>query len=216
MLFRSPSRADPTSTSVSEHPDLGAIASRVRGPHPDAVPRYVSLPRHTYMTRPAYLGLHHGAFVVGDPSNKDFKPPVLQVAAGADGRGLSSRRSLISQLDKLRGDIDLRGSLDGTDKFRDLAFAMLTGPQVATAFDLTQEDDALRDRYGRHTWGQSCLLARRLAEAGTSVITLYIDTPKTGPEFTNWDDHIMNAGRPGHFASYMRSEERRVGKECRL
>src|SRR5262249_50066080 len=43
------------------------------------------------------------------------------------------------------------------------------------------------------------------AEAGTSVVTLYIDTPKTGPEFTNWDDHIMNAQRPGHFGGYMKT-----------
>ena len=49
-----------------------------------------------------------------------------------------------------------------------------------------------------------CLLARRLAEAGTAVINIYFNTPKTGPEFTNWDDHPGNAGRPGHFAKYMR------------
>jgi uncharacterized protein (DUF1501 family) len=76
------------------------------------------------------------------------------------------------------------------------------------AFDLEREDPRLRDRYGRHRWGQSCLLARRLVEAGTSVVTLYIDTPKDGPEFTNWDDHPGNAGRPGHFAKFMETRLR--------
>ena len=52
-------------------------------------------------------------------------------------------------------------------------------------------------------WGQGCLLARRLAEAGAAVINVTINTPKNGPEFTNWDDHIQNAGRPGHFGQYM-------------
>ena len=69
---------------------------------------------------------------------------------------------------------------------------------------IDQEADALRDRYGRNEWGQACLLARRLAESGTSVVNIYFNTPKTGQEFTNWDDHIGNAGRPGHFAKYMR------------
>lgn len=203
LTGKTPTRPDPTSTSKSEHPDLGSIAARLNGPHPDAIPRYVAIPQPLYMTRPAYLGLHHGAFAIGDPSKADFKPPALQLAAGVDGRLLDDRRGLIRQLDRLRAGIDLRGSFDGTDQFRELAFSMLTGPKVASAFDLTKEDDTLRDRYGRHLWGQSCLLARRLAEAGTSVVTIYIDSPVSKPEFTNWDDHILNAGRPGHFAEYM-------------
>ena len=68
---------------------------------------------------------------------------------------------------------------------------------------MSAESDRLRDRYGRHLWGQACLLARRLAVAGAAVLSLYIDTPKTGPEYTNWDDHIQNAGRPGHFGQYL-------------
>jgi hypothetical protein len=207
LTGKTPTRPDPASLSISEHPDLGSIASRVHGQHPQALPRYVAMPRTTYMTRPAYLGLHHGALVVGDPSSREFKPPVAQLPAGQEGRGLDNRRALVRELDRLRGDHDLRGSLDGTDRFRELAFDMLTGPAVARAFDLASESDSLRDRYGRHLWGQSCLLARRLAQAGTSVITLYIDTPRNGPEYTNWDDHIMNAGRPGHFAGFM---ERRL------
>lgn len=205
LTGKTPTRPDPTSTSKSEHPDLGSIASRAHGMHPRAIPRYVAIPAPTYMTRPAYLGVHHGPFVVGDPSSPDFKLPALQLATGTEANGLDDRRTLLRQLDLFRADLDLRGSLDGTDKFRELAFSMLTGPEVAAAFDLSRETDALRDRYGRHLWGQSCLLARRLAEAGTSVISLFIDTPKSGPEFTNWDDHPGNAGRIGHFGGFMRT-----------
>jgi hypothetical protein len=204
LTGKTPTRPEPTSTTMSEHPDLGSIASRVHGQHPDAIPRYVAIPRNLYMTRPAYLGVHHGSFVVGDPSLKGYKPPTLQLAVGRDAQGLDDRRGLIGQLDRLRGNLDLRGSLDGTDKFRDLAFDLLTGPNVAAAFDLTKEDERLRDRYGRNRWGQACLLARRLAEAGTSVVTLYVDTPKDGPDFSNWDDHIGNNGHPGHFGHYVK------------
>ena len=89
------------------------------------------------------------------------------------------------------------GQFEGTDQFRATALQMLTSPQVARAFDIGQESDRLRDRYGRNIWGQGCLLARRLAEAGTAVTTVVINTPHNGQEFTNWDDHIQNAMRPG-------------------
>lgn len=204
LTGKTPVRPDPASQSVGEHPDLGAVASKLRGVHPDAVPRWVAIPQKPYMTRPAYLGLHHGAFVVGDPSRPDYKPPHLTLATGLDGHGLDNRKNLLRQFDRLRADLDLHGNLAGNDRFRDLALRMLGSPKTAAAFDLAQEDDALRERYGRNLWGQSFLLARRLAEAGTTVVTVFVDTPKTGQEFTNWDDHIMNAGRPGHFGDYMR------------
>ena len=204
LTGKTPSRLDPSSQSVSEHPDFGSIADRMLGLHPDAIPRYVAVPQRPYMTRPAYLGVHHGSFVPGNPADADYAPPRLQLAAGLEGAGLDQRRTLLAQLDKFRSDLDQRSSLDGTDKFRELAFQMLTSPRTADAFDISREDAELRDRYGRNTWGQSCLLARRLAEAGTSVVSVWINTPRSGEEFTNWDDHGANAGRPGHFAKYMR------------
>ncbi|HEY0983025.1 DUF1501 domain-containing protein [Schlesneria sp.] len=205
LTGKRPSRLDPTSQSKSEHPDFGSIASKVRGMTHNSLPPYVTLPMKPYMTRPTYLGVHHGPFEVGDPSLPNFAPPHLKLAAGLEGQGLEDRKNLLRQLDRLRGNLDQSGSLKGTDQFRNLAFQMLTAPEVADAFDIQREDPVLRDRYGRNLWGQGCLLARRLAEAGTAVVNLYIDTPQTGPDYTNWDDHSGNAGRPGHFAGYMRT-----------
>lgn len=196
-------RPDPTSTSKSEHPCLGAIASKIRG-FAKVMPPYIAVPNQLYMVRPRYLGLHHAAFNAGDPSQPEYRLPGVRLPAGVDGARLNERRTLRDQFDQLRRDLDVQGQLEGTDQFQQLAYQMLTSPQMARAFDLRQESDRLRDRYGRHLWGQGCLLARRLAEVGAAVITVYIDTPRTGPEFTNWDDHIENAGRPGHFAEYMR------------
>lgn len=205
LTGKRPSKLDPTSQSKSEHPDFGMVASSLRTGSSRAIPQYVTIPSKPYMTLPTYLGVHHGSFELGDPSVKDYSPPHLRVAADFAGPRLNDRQSLLTQLDRLHGDLDQRGSLAGADQFRKLAFEMLTSREVAEAFDVSRERDELRDRYGRHLWGQGCLLARRLAEAGTAVINLYIDTPQNGPEFTNWDDHIGNAGRPGHFAGYMRT-----------
>jgi uncharacterized protein (DUF1501 family) len=195
---------DPLSQSKSEHPDFGSVASKVRGLGPDAIPPYVGIPSGPYMTRPAYLGMHHAAFNSGNPEAPNYRPPQLSISAEKAAL-LDNRKQLLAELDRYRRENDPSEKLKSTDEFRSLAYELLTSPKAAAAFDLSKEDDQLRDRYGRHAWGQGCLLARRLAEAGTAVISVTINTPKNGPEFTNWDDHIMNAGRPGHFGDYMRT-----------
>lgn len=203
LTGKTPAVPDPTSTSLSAHPDFGSVASRMRGDHPEGLPRYVGIPSRAGMTRPTYLGLQHAAHSAGDPSTPGYAPRGLKLAAGVDGERLLQRRRLRNQFDGLRAGLDTAGQLEGADRFRDRAFQVLTSERTARAFDLDREDPKLRDRYGRHLWGQSCLLARRLAEAGTAVVTVSINTPMNGPEFTNWDDHILNAMRPGHFGGYM-------------
>ena len=156
------------------------------------------------MTRPTYLGPEHAALDIGDPSAASYRPPQISLA-GLDLTRLQSRKQLLGVIDPFRRAHELAAPrVQALDRFRERAYELLTSPTVAAAFDLSLEQAKLRDRYGRHLWGQGCLLARRLAEAGSAVVSLYIDTPKTGPEFTNWDDHIMNAGRPGHFADFMK------------
>ena len=204
LTGKRPTVLDPTSGSKSEHPDFGSVTCAVNGFSEKVMPPYVAIPRAPYMTRPTYLGLHRSAFETGDPNSKSYQPPQVKLAAGRDRNFLAQRQSLLQKFDRLRSDLDTGGQLEGTDRFRDMAFELMTSPHVAKAFAIDQEPDELRDRYGRNEWGQACLLARRLAESGTSVVNIYFNTPKSGPEFTNWDDHIGNAGRPGHFAKYMR------------
>jgi uncharacterized protein (DUF1501 family) len=127
----------------------------------------------------------------------------VSLAAGRDVRSLDDRRNLLAQFDRFRAGVDQSGVMASTDTFRSLAFQMLTSTRVADAFDVGQEDPKLRDEYGHNMWGQGCLLARRLAERGVAAINVYINTPLNGDEHTNWDDHIQNAGRPGHFGKYM-------------
>lgn len=204
LTGKMPTKLDPTSTSKSEHPDFGMVASKALGWHARALPRYVAVPQAPYMTRPNYLGVDHAAFATGDPQSAAYPPPQLRLARGPDGLALADRRAVLSRLDRVRWGHDRLGGARGADRFWEQAFQLLTSPAVAAAFDINREDPRLRDRYGRNLWGQACLLARRLAEAGTSVINIFADTPLSGPEFTNWDDHPGNAGRPGHFAEYMK------------
>jgi hypothetical protein len=96
---------------------------------------------------------------------------------------------MLEQFDGIRRSQEGHGG-GGGDPFREAAFQMLTSPRVASAFDLSREDPRLRDRYGRHLWGQSCLLARRLAEAGSSVITIDALAPSLSERYFSWDDHI--------------------------
>lgn len=202
LTGKRPTVLDPTSNSKSEHPDFGSVASKVRGVGADAIPPYVAIPSRLYMTRPTYLGSHHAAMELGDPSRDDFRPPYLALAADSVST-FDDRRSLLAGLDRLRSDLDRTGQLSGADEFRSRAFELLTSTRLADAFKIDAEPSPLRERYGRNLWGQACLMARRLAEAGSAVINIYFDTPKTGQEFTNWDDHVGNAGRPGHFGTYM-------------
>jgi hypothetical protein len=196
LTGKTPDRPDPTSTAVSQHPDLGMIASRVRGPRPDGLPQYVGIPNQPFMTRPTYLGLGYQGFNAGDPSLPSYTPPKLARAAAVGANRFDDRRLLLRQLDALRRELDYKGGLEGSDKLRDSALRMLTNAEMARAFDLNLEDPRVRDRYGRHLWGQSCLLARRLAEAGAGVVTIDALAPEPGkPVYFSWDDHA--SAQPG-------------------
>lgn len=190
LTGKTPVRPDPTSTAFSEHPDFGMVASRLCARGASAIPRYVGIPKQPFMTRPTYLGAAHAAVATGDPSVEDFKPPNLTLPAGIDGNRLTDRRHLQAQFDRMRRDLDRRGALAGIDEFDACAYDLLLNPQVASAFDIGREDEATRDRYGRHLWGQSCLLARRLAESGVSVITIDALAPTLSDRYFSWDDHI--------------------------
>lgn len=187
LTGKTPSVADPTSTAKSEHPDLGMIASRLRGSRPDGLPQYIGIPTQPFMTRPQYLGVSHSAFVTGDPSAENFRPANLSIHGGLNARRLDDRIGLAKQFEQHRQRLD---TTNGLEAFHQQALQLLTSTSVAKAFDLSCEDPKLRDRYGRHLWGQSCLLARRLAEAGAGVVTIDALAPKLGtPLYFSWDDH---------------------------
>lgn len=184
---------DPTSTALSAHPDFGMVASKARGLRADGLPGYVGIPQQPFMTRPAYLGVGYKGFNAGNPAAANYAPPSLALEGGVRPEQFFERRQLLAGFDRLRREIDHSGQLSGTDELRSAAMQMLTNPQIAQAFAIDREKAKTRDRYGRHLWGQSCLLARRLAEAGVSVITIDAHSPVPGPVYFSWDDHANPA-----------------------
>ena len=197
LTGKTPEAPDLTSTAISKHPDLGMIVSRVRGLRADGVPEYVGVPNMSFITRPNYLGVAHKGFASGDPTRDDPTPPELRLAPGLTPRALDRRAALLRHLEADRSVADGRHAQEGFARVRDAAIHLLTRPEVGAAFDLRQEDAALRDRYGRHLWGQSCLMARRLTEAGAGVVIVDASAPMRDAKiYWSWDDHA-NASNTG-------------------
>jgi len=187
LTGKTPVVPDPTSQARSKHPDFGMVASRIRGARPDGMPQYVGAQKAPFMTNPGYLSVSHKAFETGDPSKAGFAPQNLTLSTGLDNGRLDDRKNLLSQFDNFQRGLDR--DADALDEFNRRAFTILTSTKVANAFDLSKEDDKLRDSYGRHRWGQSCLLARRLAESGVAVINIDATAPNDTTKHFSWDDH---------------------------
>jgi hypothetical protein len=98
---------------------------------------------------------------------------------------------LRQRLDALNRCIDRLEERGAFDSFQRQAWNVLAGPAARRAFDLTQEPARVRERYGRNTWGQRCLLARRLVEAGVDLVSATLSGPLCG-RVANWDDHAVN------------------------
>lgn len=174
-----------------EHPDLMCIAHKLRADPSHRVPAYVGVNPIPYLG-PAYLGPAYGPFTIyGDPNAPTFGVPEIGLKDTAEVDRLGGRMSLSDRLDGLRRDLDNRMRSESFDAFQRQAYTLLTGPEARRAFDLEREDPRLRDRYGRNTWGQRCLMARRLVEAGVDLVTTSLDGPLCG-RVGNWDDHAVN------------------------
>jgi uncharacterized protein (DUF1501 family) len=175
----------------SEHPEFLSITNRLRGTSGRLLPNYVGAPPIPYLGS-AYLGPTYEAFAVhGDPNLPEFRVPNMGDADQASLDRIRERRSLRVQLDGLARALDDRGNMLAGDQFEELAWNMIASPAARSAFDLSQEAPAVRDRYGRNTWGQQCLLARRLVEAGVELVTTTLAGSLCG-RVQNWDDHAVN------------------------
>jgi hypothetical protein len=169
--------------NAAQRPSFESVISRTLGSRAPLMPAYVTIPKSEAFgyQGAVYLGQRFNPFEVGaDPSAKEFKVPNLALPGGVTLETLASRRGLLRSFDTLQRNVDDSGVLEGLDTFKAQALEMVTGKHVRKAFDIHAEKDALRDKYGRHLYGQGALLARRLVEAGTRVVTV-----NTG----YWDHH---------------------------
>ncbi|MBM4097761.1 MAG: DUF1501 domain-containing protein [Planctomycetes bacterium] len=173
--------------NAPKFPSLGAIASMQLGPRRTGMPAYVGLPNASSIGLvPGYFGGHFlgkafDPFMPGgDPNSPRYSVKNLDLAGGLSLEKLDDRRSLQQRFDKVSAALDRSETVRAMDKFDQQAIDFVRGAAARTAFQIDREDVRLRDRYGRTSWGQSALVARRLVEAGSTFVTL---------TYGGWDHH---------------------------
>lgn len=160
---------------VSFHPSLGSVVAHER-PAGGGLPSYFSMPRMSRSGGPNFLGAKYAPFVVpDDPNKKDFQVRDVALPRGIVENRFSHRRELRATLDRLPRltDPSAGDPVIAVDEYYEQGYDLVTSPEAQRAFDINREDDAVRDAYGRHSFGQRALLARRLVEAGVPFVTLY-------------------------------------------
>jgi len=176
---------NPSLSPNNQRPSFGSIIARKLGPRA-GVPPYVCLPKMHPSCGSAYLGSTVAPFVIdADPNAPNFSvPDIVPPPALATDR-LDARRELLRQLDRYQQSVERQANQNtrAVSDFQREAFNLMVSREARRAFDLQAEPDRLRDDYGRHTLGQSCLMARRLVEAGVRCVTI---------DHSNWDTHDNN------------------------
>jgi uncharacterized protein (DUF1501 family) len=176
---------NPGLTPNNQRPAVGSVIARKLGPR-GGVPPYVCLPRLHPSGGSAYLGSTAAPFVIdADPNAPGFAVPDLVPPPVLAADRLEARHQLLAQVDRYQAAAETQANRHArafADYQRE-AFNLMTSPAARRAFDLQAEPGTLRDEYGRHSLGQSCLMARRLVEAGVRCVTI---------DHSNWDTHDNN------------------------
>jgi hypothetical protein len=169
----------------NQRPAHGAVIARKLGPR-KSVPPYICLPKMHPSTGPAYLGSGAAPFVIdADPNAPDFAvrdivpPPAIAMSR------LEARKELLARIDRFQQAEEAKANRNAqaVGVFQQKAFELMTSAEAKKAFNIHAEADKLRDQYGRNSLGQSCLMARRLVEAGVRCVTI---------DHSNWDTHNDN------------------------
>lgn len=187
-----------------ENPNQGSVVSKFlggRGAMPPFVtvgPYMIDAPVLNTGQAGGFLGNSHQPFRILDPLAPVEKQPSLSLAPGVTVDRLQRRDSLCRRLDHLQR-VTETDATRGFGSAYERAMALTTSPEAKAAFNLERETPATRDRYGRHPFGQSCLMARRLVESGVRYVQV------------NWSDHpIDNWGFDNHTDNYPRLKDQQA------
>lgn len=173
--------------TAGKYPFFGSIATKMTGPRQPGVPANVAVPYAMSIgLRPGYfganyLGVQDNPFQTeGDPNATNFRVQDVNLVNSLTIDRLENRRQLLQTFDHARREYESGGAAAAMNRFDQQAFELVTGEKARQAFDLSSEKPETRDSYGRNSWGQSVLLARRLVEAGVTFVTCH---------FGGWDHH---------------------------
>ncbi len=171
------------------YPGYGSIVSKTRERARGALPPYVAVPDPPIFASSGYLSPAYDPFSVSsDPNTPGFRVRNLTPPDRLTLARLMRRRDMVRKLDVFSQDVPATPLTSSRDQFNESAYSLLTSSAAQAAFKIGDESASTRDRYGRTTFGQSCLLARRLIEAGVSFITLN----DRGTRQLGWDTHVQN------------------------
>jgi len=182
-------------TGGIEHPHAGCVLTYLKGQRGE-VPGHVLLPRPIGRTggnlphgqSAGYLGKQHDPFILNaDPSDKNFTVPDLLPPDYISSVRAERRQRMREAVEGEMAAFETNAQAKQLDDNFNLAYRLISSPQAREAFALTKEPDAVRDRYGRTRFGQSCLLARRLIEAGVRFVT--VNMFETVFDEVTWDIH---------------------------
>lgn len=190
--------------SITLRPSYGSVVDYL-APNPQGgLPTYVSYPyviadgSKTPGQGASFLGKDHDPlFVPSDPNDANFELPALSLPNNLSVDRLQARRGLQEIVDKQARMLDYSAEARGLDAYYKKAIGMLNNDRLRQAFDLSGEATPLREAYGRTTYGQGCLLARRLVEHGVKFVTCYFSNSIGGQKTTSggWDTHGFNNTR---------------------
>jgi hypothetical protein len=204
MVFQTANlEAEPrVNPEAMRYPSLASVVAKHHGPNHPAMPPYAAFMKsRSHLAFAGYLGKQYDPFIcdkaaqlpvytnVGADTGQMTGGDLFQMPGGLNEGRLSDRLGLLRQFDLMKSGLDQDGSMDALNTYQQQAVDLLLGDRARRAFDLAQEDPAVRDRYGRHLWCQQALIARRLVEAGSTFVTL--DLSYHGASGT-WDTHGDN------------------------
>ena len=166
------------------HPAYGSVVAREKG-FRNGMPPYAIVGGVGQYTGGGFMGSVYNPFNVGgDPNADSFSVKDVTPPGSVNADRLSRRKGVLDAVDQFQRNAELaQRSVLTLDQFYARAFDLVTSPVAKKAFDIKQEDAKLREKYGRNSFGQACLLSRRLIEAGTR----FVHIQKGG-----WDTHTVN------------------------
>jgi len=161
-------------TPALVYPSMGSVAAKEFGVG-TTLPHYITIPTASQYAGAGYLTGAFEPFAVNSDPSRDFKVKDLEAPVGDDR--VERRRAMLAAVDRLSTAVE---AVPARDSFVEQAFGLVTSKEARAAFDLMREDPKARQRYGTSRIGQSCLLARRLVEAGARFVTVNDE---------GWDTH---------------------------
>ncbi|MCY3777168.1 MAG: DUF1501 domain-containing protein [Candidatus Aminicenantes bacterium] len=177
-------------------PGFGSIVAKEMGAR-NNMPPFTTVPmpwendfyNYEEAFKGSYIGAEYDAMVLPDPSGEEFVVPDLRLPKTVSAAAIEDRKTLLSIVDRHYRSTQEVAEFGKMDTYREQALGMILSPHVQKAFDLSSESEKTRDAYGRHRFGQSVLMARRLVEAGCRFVTA------AGYKHGQWDTHGSNDKR---------------------